>query len=85
NWYWSKLPQEKQDRIFTVFQDMRKALNETAQGEYNDDQVTDLCTRMIELHPIQDLKQWITQPGIIGWPDEKELPRHYEMASSLKY
>lgn len=85
NWYWSKLPEAKQDKIFVVYQEMRKALNETAQGEFNDDTMRDLVTQMIDLHPYKDLKAWITQPGIIGWPDERELPRHYEQASSLKY
>lgn len=85
NWYWSKLPEAKQDRIFTVYQDMRKALDETAQGEFNDEAMRELVTRMIDLHPIHELKAWITQQGIIGWPDERELPRHYEQASSLKY
>jgi hypothetical protein len=85
NWYWSKLPEAKQDRIFSVYQEMRKALDETAQGEFNDDVMRDLTRQMIELHQFNDLKSWITQPGIIGWPDERELPRHYEQAGSLKY
>ena len=85
NWYWSKLPEAKQDRIFSVYQEMRKALDETAQGEFNDDVMRDLTRQMIELHQFRDLKNWITQPGIIGWPDERELPRHYEQAGSLKY
>jgi hypothetical protein len=85
NWYWSQVPEAKQDKIFAVYQEMRKALDETAQGEFNDDTMRDLVTQMIDLHHYKDLKDWITQPGIIGWPDEKELPRHYEQASSLKY
>lgn len=85
NWYWSQLPEAKQDKIFSVYQEMRKALDETAAGEFNDETMRDLVTQMIDLHPFKDLKAWITQTGIIGWPDEKELPRHYEQASSLKY
>lgn len=85
NWYWSSLPDSKQDEIFSLYQEIRKALDETAQGEFNDDRMRDLATTMINLHPIEELKRWLTQPGIIGWPDERELPRHYEQASSPLY
>lgn len=85
NWYWSKLPDAKQDKIFSLYQEMRKALDNTAQGEFNDDEMRNLASEMIQLHPIKDLKNWLTQPGIVGWPDERELPRHYEQAGSLKY
>lgn len=85
NWYWSGLTENEQDRIFNVYAQIHQILMKTPDTTYENLQLGQAINRLVNLHRIDKLTKWITLPGVVLWPNDKEIPRGFDSTVQAKH
>lgn len=85
NRYWVGLPMVEQDKIFDVYVRIHRLLMSDMDTTADRMPLLQAIRELVDLHPIDKLYAWITQPGVLQWPDEKEIPRDLGGITQTKY
>lgn len=84
NDFWKTKSEEFQQQVSNIysllFEALTKETNEATKTELIREYVNDL----IELHPVEELKAWLTIPGNQMWPTV-DLPLYYDHSNSSRY
>ncbi len=85
NWFWSGLPEERQEAIFNVYSKIHSLLAKDPDTTFENLPLAHAIRDLVDLHPIQEMYDWIIKPGVMRWPDEAEIPRDFDQAAQAKY
>ncbi len=85
NWFWSGLSEERQEAIFNVYSTIHGLLARDPDTTFENLPLAHAIRDLIALHPIEEMFEWITKPGVVRWPDESEIPRDFDQAAQAKY
>ena len=85
SWYWSGLPEGEQDRIFNAYNSIHQLLTRDADKTYENLALGQAIARLIGLHNIAKLTKWITLPGVVIWPNVKEIPHGFDETVQAKH
>lgn len=91
NWFFSQLPKNRQDKIFSIYRQAEELLRVVPDSEAGSDmpminaEVRELFAELLKQMPANELYEWIKPSEMYPWPVAAELPRAYREAASAKY
>ncbi len=85
NQFWARLPMGTQDQLFAIYRDIKNVFLEYPSNEQLMKKLFGLVAKLVDLHPLEDIKHWMDfYGGIFYPPDLKEVFVQYEMPGSAE-
>lgn len=92
NWFFSQLPEARQNKIFKIYRRAEELLRPAADGVPDlttmpsvNAELREIFADLMEQIPSKQLFDWISPADKYPWPTAVELPRSYAQAVSTKY